>query len=81
MDEIDPKEDATWIPCINLFMHFPPSSLPLMKIQHKSYQVQPIHMASNQQIRKSENIYVTSKLLVLGDFFHAQTLHTRQNNL
>lgn len=46
----------------------------------ESYQVHPIHMASTQQIWKSEDMYITSKLLVLGDFFHAQVLHTTQNN-
>lgn len=65
----------------NLFTPFPPSSLPLMNIQNEIYQEQPVHMTSNQQIRKSENIYAISKLLVLNGIFFVQTLHTKQNNL
>lgn len=49
-----------------------------MKIKHKRSQVQPMHMASTQQIRKSEDVEVTSRLLIHDDFFHAQTLHTGQ---
>lgn len=52
-----------------------------MNIQNEIYQEQPVHMTSNQQIRKSENIYVISKLLVLNGIFFVQTLHTKQNNL
>lgn len=67
---------------LNKSIHtLPPSSLPLMNIQYKIYQEQLVHMTSNQQIRRSENIHVISKLVILSVFFFVQTLHTNQNNL